>query len=652
MLLCCVQVSSRHAFRSVKLKLRRRQGSQGKKASQVSLPPRRAGLRPREGRTVRQDYSQDYEEDDESEDQSSSDGDDEEVGDDAEDDEDEQREEEEQHKAGRGQEHRRRQPGRKQQAREEEVEEREEERGEEDDEDEEEEDDEEAEEGDGRRRYALRSRTEVQRFSPRKDERPSRARSPRKLYHSSGAGTKRGHDGRPRSYKRQRADDSDDSLLVDEMDQGPGGPWTRAGRSSSHPFVPPGGLGEVSAAATWSLSNTGVGWGNGNPSDFWNTIGTGTGAQTAGQTSKGGADIQPVRVDESVTFDHIGGLSKYINSLKEMVFFPLMYPQFFANYHINPPRGVLLCGPPGTGKTLVARALAAAASRAGKKVSFFMRKGADVLSKWVGETERQLKMLFEEAQRCQPSIIFFDEIDGLAPVRSSKQEQIHNSIVSTLLALMDGLDSRGQVVVIGATNRVDAVDSALRRPGRFDREFFFPLPDAKAREAILDIHTRNWASPPGEELRSELAASCVGYCGADLKALCTEAAIRAFRKTYPQVYQCDEQFILDVDSVEVGKRHFVEAMSSITPASHRGAIVHARPMPAAIASCLRRQVDTVMAHLKDIFIPESTDAALSSDDEELESYSCLGVSGLSFPVVYRPRFLICGGEGTGLVRKT
>lgn len=120
----------------------------------------------------------------------------------------------------------------------------------------------------------------------------------------------------------------------------------------------------------------------------------------------------------------------------------------------------------GTGKTLVARALAAQASRAGRRVSFFMRKGADVLSKWVGEAERQLRLLFEEAQKAQPAIIFFDEIDGLAPVRSSKQDQIHNSIVSTLLALMDGLNSRGQVVVIGATNRIDALDGALRRPGR------------------------------------------------------------------------------------------------------------------------------------------------------------------------------------------
>lgn len=124
-----------------------------------------------------------------------------------------------------------------------------------------------------------------------------------------------------------------------------------------------------------------------------------------------------------------------------------------------------------------------------------MRKGADCLSKWVGEAERQLRLLFEQARTYQPSIIFFDEIDGLTPVRSAKQDQIHSSIVSTLLALMDGLDSRGQVVVIGATNRVDAIDPALRRPGRFDRELYFSLPNKTARREILDIHLQSWQPP-------------------------------------------------------------------------------------------------------------------------------------------------------------
>lgn len=131
--------------------------------------------------------------------------------------------------------------------------------------------------------------------------------------------------------------------------------------------------------------------------------------------------------------------------------------------------------------------------------------GADVLSKWVGESERQLRLLFEEAQKHQPSIVFFDEIDGLAPLRSSKQDQIHNSVVSTLLAHMDGLSSRGQVVVIGSTNRPDAVDAALRRPGRFDRELAFPLPDEHGRLEILKVHTRDWQEQPSEEVLQHLA---------------------------------------------------------------------------------------------------------------------------------------------------
>lgn len=152
-----------------------------------------------------------------------------------------------------------------------------------------------------------------------------------------------------------------------------------------------------------------------------------------------------------------------------------------------------------------------------------MRKGADCLSKWVGEAERQLRLLFEEARNSQPSIIFFDEIDGLAPVRSSKQDQIHASIVSTLLALMDGMDGRGQVIVIGATNRPDAIDPALRRPGRFDREFYFPLPGLGAREKILSIMTKGWEGwglDEGEQAKERLkglAKLTKGYGGADLR---------------------------------------------------------------------------------------------------------------------------------------
>ncbi|TVU08937.1 hypothetical protein EJB05_42385 [Eragrostis curvula] len=491
------------------------------------------------------------------------------------------------------------------------------------------------EEQEGRRRYDLRDRSEVRRASPRK-EGQHRTQSPRRvLVHGIGPkNSKYLKKGGSRMHKRSRfslPDDSDDSLLVDEPDEGPSMPWMRSGRGGMPWLL--GGL-DMHSPAAWGLNVGASGWGHqGDSSSLM------PGVQTAGPSSKGGADIQPLQVDESVSFNDIGGLSEYIDSLKEMVFFPLLYPDFFANYHITPPRGVLLCGPPGTGKTLIARALACAASKAGQKVSFYMRKGADVLSKWVGEAERQLKLLFEEAQKNQPSIIFFDEIDGLAPVRSSKQEQIHNSIVSTLLALMDGLDSRGQVVLIGATNRIDAIDGALRRPGRFDREFYFPLPGYEARAEILDIHTRKWKDPPPKELKTELAASCVGYCGADLKALCTEAAIRAFREKYPQVYTSDDKFVIDVDSVRVEKYHFLEAMSTITPAAHRGSIVHSRPLSSVIAPCLKRHLEKIMEQISDIF------PFLSSVD--VSKFSALSY-GTSIPLVYRPRLLICGGESVGL----
>lgn len=235
-----------------------------------------------------------------------------------------------------------------------------------------------------------------------------------------------------------------------------------------------------------------------------------------------------------------------------MTLLPLLYPEVFQRFGVTPPRGVLFHGPPGTGKTLLARALAASCRSNGRSIckfpsctcrsafadfchrtAFFMRKGADCLSKWVGEAERQLRLLFEEAKNSQPSIIFFDEIDGLAPVRSSKQDQIHASIVSTLLALMDGMDGRGQVVVIGATNRPDAVDPALRRPGRFDREFYFPLPGLDAREKILSIMTKGWMGwnrDDGDEQTKErltgLAKLTKGYGGADLRVSWFNAWVR------------------------------------------------------------------------------------------------------------------------------
>ncbi|XP_072379827.1 ATPase family AAA domain-containing protein 2-like isoform X1 [Diabrotica undecimpunctata] len=279
--------------------------------------------------------------------------------------------------------------------------------------------------------------------------------------------------------------------------------------------------------------------------------------------------IKPETLDNSIKFNSIGGLDNHIQCLKEMILLPMMYPEVFKQFSIQPPRGVLFHGPPGTGKTLIARALANECSFGKRKVSFFLRKGADLLSKWIGESEKQLRQLFEQAAEMKPSIIFFDELDGLAPVRSSRQDQVHASIVSTLLALMDGLADRGEVIVIGATNRIDAIDPALRRPGRFDRELLFTLPSKTEREEILNVHTSSWKNPPSRQLLDYLSENTVGYCGSDLRALCSEAVIQSFRRTYPQVYNSEHRLMLQPENVKVEKVDFIRAKSLLVPAQHR-----------------------------------------------------------------------------------
>lgn len=316
------------------------------------------------------------------------------------------------------------------------------------------------------------------------------------------------------------------------------------------------------------------------------------------------ADADPLGVDPNVNFDGVGGLDGHINQLKEMVALPLLYPEVFQRFHVTPPRGVLFHGPPGTGKTLLARALASSVSTQGRKVTFYMRKGADALSKWVGEAERQLRLLFEEARKNQPSIIFFDEIDGLAPVRSSKQEQIHASIVATLLALMDGMDGRGQVIVIGATNRPDSVDPALRRPGRFDREFYFPLPNEPARRSILDIHTKGWDPPLQPQFKDQLAKITKGYGGADLRALCTEAALNAVQGTYPQIYQSNEKLVIDPAEIKILAKDFMISVNKMIPSSERSAVSGGAPLDTSVEPLLRDALQRITGVL-DEMLPES-----------------------------------------------
>ena len=177
---------------------------------------------------------------------------------------------------------------------------------------------------------------------------------------------------------------------------------------------------------------------------------------------------------------------------------------------------------------------------------------------------------------------------GLAPVRSSKQEQIHASIVSTLLALMDGMDGRGQVIVIGATNRPDSIDPALRRPGRFDREFYFPLPNTEARRAILDIHTKGWEPPVPSELKDELADLTKGYGGADLRALCTEAALNAVQRRYPQIYKSNEKLQIDPQTINITAKDFMISVKKIIPSSERSVSSGAAPLPKGVEPLLRQ----------------------------------------------------------------
>nr|XP_020652184.1 ATPase family AAA domain-containing protein 2 isoform X1 [Pogona vitticeps] len=390
------------------------------------------------------------------------------------------------------------------------------------------------------------------------------------------------------------------------------------------------------------------------------------------------ADVDPMQIDSTVRFDCVGGLSSHISALKEMVVFPLLYPEVFERFKIQPPKGCLFYGPPGTGKTLVARALANECSQGDRRIAFFMRKGADCLSKWVGESERQLRLLFDQAFQMRPSIIFFDEIDGLAPVRSSRQDQIHSSIVSTLLALMDGLDNRGEIVVIGATNRLDAIDPALRRPGRFDREFLFTLPDKDARKEILKIQTREWSPKPSEPFLEELAEKCVGYCGADIKSICAEAALCALRRRYPQIYTSSAKLQLDISSINITAKDFVMAMQKTVPASQRAVTAPGQALSTISKPLLENILQRILEVLQNVFphaelaqkgtgksdiSSHMLDTDLYSDEEgpslfetghsqkssEKQKQSFLNFNKHAYnqPTSYRPRLLIAGESGFG-----
>ena len=277
---------------------------------------------------------------------------------------------------------------------------------------------------------------------------------------------------------------------------------------------------------------------------------------------------EAVRKVPRVTYEDIGGLGGQIQRVREMIELPLRYPQLFEKLGVEPPKGILLHGPPGTGKTLIAKAVANETD-----AHFITLNGPEIMSKYYGESEARLREIFEEASKHAPSIIFIDEIDAIAPKREEVTGEVERRVVAQLLALMDGLQSRGQVVVIGATNRPNAIDPALRRPGRFDREIEIGVPDRAGRLEILQIHTRGMPLAKDVDLDA-LANVTHGFVGADLQALCKEAAMRALRRVLPEIDLQSETIPPKVmESLEVTMNDFIDALKDVEPSAMREVLV-------------------------------------------------------------------------------
>lgn len=268
-----------------------------------------------------------------------------------------------------------------------------------------------------------------------------------------------------------------------------------------------------------------------------------------------------------VTYEDIGGLKEEVKKVREMIEIPLKRPELFEKLGITPPKGVLMQGPPGTGKTLLAKAVANESD-----AHFISIAGPEIMSKYVGGSEENLREKFEEAEANAPSIIFIDELDAIAPNRDDTLGETERRTVAQLLTLMDGLKSRGQVVVIGATNRPDSIDPALRRPGRFDREIEIGVPDQDERKEILEIHTRNMPLTDDVNLK-ELASVTHGFVGADLESLCREAAMRVVRRIIPEIKNDEEISEEILKKVIVEPRDFKEALKEIQPSALREVIV-------------------------------------------------------------------------------
>ena len=284
--------------------------------------------------------------------------------------------------------------------------------------------------------------------------------------------------------------------------------------------------------------------------------------------------LEGEKTTPSISYEDIGGLHQEILKIREMVELPLKFPQLFEKLGIDPPKGVLLHGPPGCGKTLVARAVANES-----EAHFIVINGPEIMSKFYGESEQRLRSIFKDAEDNSPSIVFIDELDAIAPKREDVTGEVERRVVAQLLALMDGLIARGQVIVIGATNRPNAVDPALRRPGRFDREIEIHVPDRDSREEILLIHTRGMPLTQDVDLKA-LANVTHGYVGADLEALAREAAMKTLRRVLPSVNLSEGSIPSEVlDQLEVTHDDFLSGFKEITPTAIREVYVESPNVP-------------------------------------------------------------------------
>jgi transitional endoplasmic reticulum ATPase len=265
-----------------------------------------------------------------------------------------------------------------------------------------------------------------------------------------------------------------------------------------------------------------------------------------------------------VTYEDIGGLHEEIQRIREMVELPLRHPELFQRLGIEPPRGVFLYGPPGCGKTLLAKAVANESD-----ANFYVISGPEIMSKFYGESEARLREIFQKAQETSPSIIFIDEMDAIAPKREEVTGEVERRVVAQLLSLMDGMGARGNIIVIGATNRPNAIDPALRRPGRFDREIEIGVPDKAGRHETLQIHTRNMPLAEDVDLK-RLADITHGYTGADIASLCREAAMKALRRYIPEFNLEEERIAPEtLEKMVVRMEDFLSAYREITPTAMR-----------------------------------------------------------------------------------